>query len=136
MTTSTQHETPATDDVLEVIAEGTRLELVLDMVSAHEVMTALRAQDVRRGGCWLFAANVWQRFDRPWSGPDSPDGAQLLGSLYVTHGSPTAYEVTINRGTVTPTGEALGWTPESICGEALATAGFSLRDCGSIDVAD
>jgi hypothetical protein len=61
-------------DVIDVIASGIRPSVVLDMVAAHEVMTALQAQDVRRGGCWLFASSVWQRFDRPWTGPDSPDG--------------------------------------------------------------
>jgi hypothetical protein len=132
MTASTQLGTQTADDVLDVIAAGARPDLVLDMVAAHEVMTALRTQDVRRGGCWLFAATVWQRFDRPWSGPDSPDGAQLVGTVYVTHGAPTAYEVTINRVTVTPAGEKGGWTPEAICSDALGTAGFTLGDCGPI----
>jgi hypothetical protein len=95
-------------------------------------MVALQAQDVRRGGCWLFASSVWQRFDRPWTGPDSPDGAQLVGTIYVTHGAPTAYEVTINRITVTPYGEQTGWTPEHVGNDALALAGLSMRDCGPI----
>lgn len=119
-------------DPLDVIASGIRPQAVLDMVAAHEVMTALRANDVRRGGCWLFAANVWQRFDRPWSGPDSPDGAQLVGTIYVTHGAPTAYDVTINRVTVTPYGEQTHWMPEAVCNDALSLAGLSLRDCGPI----
>src|SRR5204863_9612468 len=104
MTISTEYDA----DDLDVIATGTHLEVTVDMVGAHQVMTALRSQDVRRGGCWLFAANVWQRFDRSWGGPDTPDGAQLVGTIYVTHGAPTAYEVTINRATVTPHGESRG----------------------------
>ena len=131
MVTSVERETQRQQD-LDVIAAGFRPDAVLDMVAAHQVMTALRAQDVRRGGCWLFAANVWQRFDRPWSGPDTPDGAHLVGSIYVTHGAPTAYEVTVNRVTVTPMGEHLGWSPERVLVDALALAGFSLADCGPI----
>jgi hypothetical protein len=120
------------DDILDVIASGIRPDVTLDMVAAHHVMTALRTRDVRRGGCWLFSANVWQRFDRPWSGPDTPAGAQLVGTIYVTHGAPTAYDVTINRVTVTPNGEHKGWTPEHVANDALALAGLSLHDCGSI----
>jgi hypothetical protein len=121
-------------NALDVIATGSRPNLVLDMVAAHEVMTALQAHDVRRGGCWLFAANVWQRFDRPWSGPDTPDGAQLVGSIYVTHGAPTAYDATINRVTVTPLGAQTAWTPQGILAEALGLGGLSTTDCGSIDL--
>jgi hypothetical protein len=50
----------------------------------------------------------------------------------VTHGAPTAYEVTINRITVTPYGEQTGWTPEQVGNDALALAGMSMRDCGPI----
>lgn len=130
MTISIRHR----EDVLDVVAHGVRLDVTFDMVGAHQVMTGLRTQDVRRGGCWLFSANVWQRFDRPWSGPDTPAGAQLVGSIYVTHGAPTAYDVTINRATVTPYGEHNGWTPEHVVNDALALAGLSLRDCGSINL--
>ena len=119
-------------DQIDVIATGSRPELVLDMVAAHDVMTALRAQDVRRGGVWLFAANVWQRFDRPWSGPDSPDGAQLVGSIYVTHGAPTTYDVTVNRVTITPVGEQAGFTPTDVLADALALAGLAPGDLGPI----
>ena len=120
---------------LDVIATEIRPSVALDMVAAHEVMTALRAQDVRRGGCWLFTASVWQRFDRPWSGPDAPDGAQLVGSIYVSHGTPTTYDATIDRVTVTPLGQHSGWSPERICDDALSLAGLSLVDCGLIDAA-
>ena len=121
-----------TQQDIDVIAAGFRPDAVLDMVAAHEVMTALRAQDVRSGGCWLFAANVWQLFDRPWGSPDSPDGAHLVGSIYVTHGAPTTYEMTLNRVTTTPMGEHLGWTPQRVLTDALALAGFSLADCGPV----
>src|SRR3954452_23534626 len=117
---------------IDLVAADSKPDAVLDMVSAHEIMTALRAQDVRRGGCWLFTANVWQRFDRPWSGPDSPEGAQLVGSIHVTHGAPTSYDVTVNRVTITPIGEHLGWSPERVLTDALALAGFGLADCGPI----
>lgn len=124
----------ADDAGIDVIAAGTRPDVVLDMVSAHQVMTALRAQDVRRGGCWLFTANVWQRFDGPWGGPDSPDGARLVGTIYVTHGAPTAYDVTVNRVTVTPTGAAAGWTPSAVLADALGLAGLTPADCGPISL--
>jgi len=132
MTTSIRRTTRPTGDILDVVATGARPDLVLDMVGAHEVMTALRAHDVRRGGAWLFNATVWQRFDRSWSGPDSPDGAQLMGTIYVTHGAPTAYDVTINRVTVTPLGELAGWTPTMVCADALALGGLTLADCGPL----
>ncbi|MFL6240876.1 MAG: hypothetical protein ACJ735_15445 [Actinomycetes bacterium] len=128
MAISIQHD----EDVLDVIASGIRPEIVLDMVAAHDVMSALQGADVRRGGCWLFAANVWQRFDQPWSGPDTPDGAQLVGTVYVTHGAPTAYDVTVNRVTVTPVGADQGWKPEAVLSDALRLAGFTMGDCGPI----
>jgi hypothetical protein len=128
MALTTQHHT----DNLDVIASGSHPDVALDVVAAHEVMTAIRAQEVRRGGRWLFSASVWQRFDRPWTGPDTPDGAQLIGSIYVTHGVPTAYDMTINRVTVTPYGVELCWTPDAVLNDALRLAGFSLADCGSV----
>jgi hypothetical protein len=52
--------------------------------------------------------------------------------MYVRHGAPTAYDVVIEAVTVTPAGKHTGWSPESICDEALGFAGLSLADCGRL----
>jgi hypothetical protein len=123
---------PSSADLLDVVATSALPSLVLDLVTAHELMGQLQVADVRRSGHWLFQPNVWQRFDRPWLGPDQPGDARLLGSIYVTHGAPTVYAMTINRVTVTPAGAATGWDTDRVLAEALGLVGLTARDCGSI----
>src|SRR3954471_10611742 len=89
----------STHDVLDVIAMDVRPNAVLSMVAAQTALDGLSAKDVRRGGLWLCTPYVWQRFDRPWAGPDEPAGAQLVGSIYITYGVPTVYDVVIHHVT-------------------------------------
>ena len=71
---------------------------------------------------------TWQNFgyDRPL---DSDEPANLIGSLQVAYGTPTRYEITIYRVTVTGFGTERGWTVASLCDEALQFGGLTLEAC-------
>jgi len=43
----------------------------------------------------------WARYDRPWDGPGSPDVAELIGTIEIAYGTPSRYDITIYRVTVT-----------------------------------
>ena len=45
--------------------------------------------------------------------------SELIGSVQVAYGTPTRYELTIYRVTITRRGQELGWTVESLTDEAL-----------------
>ena len=117
---------------LDVIASEGRPCITMSTVLAQTLLDELRARDVRNDGVWQCHPTIWQRFSRPFGPDGEPDGAQLVGSIYVMYGVPTSYDVTIHRATVTPYGTAIGWTPESICAGALASAGLALSDCGTV----
>ena len=69
------------------------------------------------------------RYDRPWEGYGSPGGAELIGTIQVAYGTPTRYEITIYRVTVTKFGSDQGWTVSTLCDEALDFGGLTLADC-------
>lgn len=103
---------------------------VLPEWAARKVLVELAERDVRNGGRWLGSPVLWQRFDRSWNGPgDIPGDARLIGGLNVTYGTPTRYAITVYRATITPAGQAAGWTVESLCDEALGFGGFTLAEC-------
>jgi hypothetical protein len=124
------------DETLDVFDAEATTSALLTLASAQAIMVELDRRDVRRGGVWLVTPSVWQRFDRPWGGADAPDSAQLVGSIYVRHGVPSAYEVVIDRVTLTPHGESCGWTPERLGDEALAFIDLRLYDCPRIEVTE
>jgi hypothetical protein len=49
-------------------------------------------------------------------------------------GTPTTYEITIYRVTVTSAGAAAGWTVDSVCNEALGFAAIDLAGCPRVDL--
>lgn len=103
---------------------------VLSESAARGVLTALDRLDVSRGGPWNASPGVWQRYDRPWDGEHgSPGGARLVGTIAAVYGTPSRYELTIYRATVTEHGVAAGWTVESLCDDALQHAGLTLASC-------
>jgi hypothetical protein len=119
---------------LDVIADDARPNITMSTVTAQALLDELRERDVRNGGIWVSTPTAWQRFSRPWATPDDPAGAQLVGSIYVIYGIPTTYELTIHRATVTPYGQAAGWTPELVCADVLTIAGYTLDDCGRVEL--
>ena len=52
-----------------------------------------------------------------------------MGTIHVTYGTPTKYEITLYRVTVTAAGVADGWTVASLTDEALGFGGLTLAEC-------
>ena len=116
---------PGTD-----LSQVTRLAAVMPEAAASVILGALADQDVLDGGCWLVHPTSWQRYDRPWNGPDcSPGDAQLVGGIDITYGTPTRYDITMYRATVSALGAALGWTVTRLCDDALSFGGLTLETC-------
>jgi hypothetical protein len=97
---------------------------------AHRVLVALEQRDVSRGGVWSATAGLWQRYDEPWGGEGgSRGGSQLVGTIGVVYGTPSKYDITIFRATVTEHGLAEGWTVDRLCDDALQHADLTLASC-------
>src|SRR5436305_2099197 len=78
---------------------------VLREQEASRVVAALEQEDVARGGVWNAAPGLWQRYDHPWDGDGGMVGsARLMGTIGVVYGSPSRYEITIYRVTVSEEG--------------------------------
>jgi hypothetical protein len=91
----------------------------------------LAIRDVRNGGVWLAEPSVWQRFDGPAGQGREP---QLVGSIQVAYGTPTRYEITVFRVTVTTLGQQHGFSVSSLCDEALSFGGLTLESCPRADL--
>jgi hypothetical protein len=103
---------------------------VLPRTEAEKVVEALTALDVSKGGVWNVNPGLWQRYDSPWDGPGGMMGSsQLVGTIGSAYGSPTRYEITLYRVTLTTYGVENGWTVDKLCDDALAHAGLSLANC-------
>jgi hypothetical protein len=111
------------------VTEVIRPAAVLPEQAARTVLVELALRDVRSNGVWWSSPALWQRWDRPWDTAEEPGSSQLLGSLQVSYGSPTRYDITIFRATITQHGAGLGWGVETLCDEALGFGGFTLAEC-------
>lgn len=97
---------------------------------ARAVLKELESRDVSRGGVWSANPGMWQRFDRPWDGSSGLKGtSKLVGSIGSIYGSPSKYDITIYRVTVTDHGAVNGWTVDRICDDALQYADLTLASC-------
>jgi hypothetical protein len=109
---------------------------VLPRAEAEKVVAALSALDVSDGGVWIVNPGLWQRYDKPWDGPGGMMGSsQQVGTIGSAYGSPTRYEITLYRVTLTAHGVASGWTVEKLCDDALAHADLTLARCPRADLA-
>ncbi|RZS89674.1 hypothetical protein EV189_1445 [Motilibacter rhizosphaerae] len=110
------------------VTEVIRPAAILPEEAARAVLVELSARDVSNGGLWQSDPRLWTRFDRPWE--DGQRGrSQLVGSIQVAYGTPTRYEITVYRVTVTRHGTDLGWTVQTLCDEALGFGGIELATC-------
>jgi hypothetical protein len=101
---------------------------VLPEREAFALAAELARQDVSRGGLWNASGSVWQRYDRPWNGLGGMHGdARLVGSLAVTYDQPQRHEITIYKVTIAP--DAVGWTVDRLCDDALSWVGLTLATC-------
>lgn len=113
-----------------VVDEVIRPAAVLPEAAARLVLVELALRHIDAGGVWDASPTVWHRYDRPRDPDDpTPMDTRLIGTLQVAYGTPTRYEITIYRATVTKLGTEQGWTVVSLCDEALAFGELSLADC-------
>jgi len=115
------------------VTEVIRPAAVVPEEAARTILVELSLNSVFAGGLWHGQPSRWDRYDRCWPTPDDPgtgpDAALLLGSIQVAYGTPTKYEITIYRVTVTSTGETHGWSVQSLCDEALGFGDLNLAMC-------
>lgn len=109
---------------------------MLRELEAIRVRRALETMDVSKGGVWNVSPGMWQRYDRPWDGAGGLTGsATLIGTIAVIYGSPTRYDITIYRATVSRAGAEAGWTVEGLCDDALQHTGLTLSTCPRAELA-
>lgn len=103
---------------------------VLHDKAAAAIVAELARLDVGKGGVWNASAGLWQRYDKAWDGvPGGRGSAVLVGSIMAVYGTPSRYQITLYRVTVTAAGSALGWTVDALCDDALSYGGMTLATC-------
>lgn len=118
-----------------VVTEVIRPAAILPESAARQVLVELALRDVSAGGLWSSQPSLWRRYDRPWDGADGTEGSsELLGSVQVAYGTPTRYQITIYRATITRLGTEHGWTVEALCDEALGFGELDLASCPRADL--
>ena len=117
------------------VTEVIRPAAVLSSGAASKVNEALRARDVNRGGRWNVEPGCWRLYEQPWERRDRfASSTGIIGSIQVAYGTPTRYEITIFRATITLFGVRHGWSVTALCDEALGYAGLTLATCPRADV--
>jgi hypothetical protein len=96
--------------------------------AARRVRVELARRDLTNGGEWQSEPQLWSRYDAP-VGPPGEAEPELIGTIHVTYGTPTKYEITLYRVTVTSAGVRDGWTVASLTDEALGFGGLTLAEC-------
>jgi hypothetical protein len=122
------------DSVDEVYDEGVITEVIRPAAivpeeAARAILVELSLNDVLAGGLWRGEPSRWNRYDRAWTGIDDPGESGLIGSVQVAYGTPTKYEITIYRVTITRLGSQLGWSVQSLSDEALGFGELTLGQC-------
>ncbi|MDP9181834.1 MAG: hypothetical protein M3P04_03515 [Actinomycetota bacterium] len=113
-----------------------RPSAVLTEVLANKILKELETQDVSKGGIWSANVGLWQRYDHAWDGPGGTHGtAKLIGSIGAVYGTPSKYDITIYRVTVTEHGTKLGWTVDGLCDDALKWVDLTLATCPRTELA-
>jgi hypothetical protein len=120
------------DDVAydeNVVSEVIRPAAIVPEEGARAILVELSLNSVHSGGVWRAEPSRWNRYDRPWASTDDPGDSCLLGSIQVAYGTPTKYEITIYRVTITRLGRELGLTVQGLTDEALGHGELTLADC-------
>lgn len=102
---------------------------IVPEVAARAILVDLSLNDARNGGLWLASPSMWTRFDRAWDTATAPGSAEQVGTVHVAYGTPTRYDITVYRVTVTVHGARTGWTVENLTDDALAAGGLTLASC-------
>jgi hypothetical protein len=120
----------------EAISEVIRPSAVLPEAAARAVLSELVLRDARSEGEWVAEPTSWQRYTGRWDDLDGgPGSAQLIGTMQVAYGTPTRYEITVFRATITTFGAAEGWTVSALCDDAFRHGGLTLESCPRADLA-
>lgn len=112
-----------------VITEVIRPAAIVPEGAARAILVELSLGDVATGGLWHSSTTTWSRYDRPWEGSPGSAGAELVGAIQVAYGTPTRYEITLYRVTITQFGHSEGWSVERLSDEALGFGGLTLAEC-------
>lgn len=112
-----------------VVSEIIRPAAIIPEVSSRAILVELALRDVHNGGLWQSEPSLWSRYDKPWHGYGQPGDAELIGTIQVAYGTPTKYEITVYRVTVSRFGTEQGWTVEGLCDEALGYGDLTLANC-------
>ncbi len=117
-----------------VVTAVIRPAAIVPEEQARLVLVELALRDVYAGGYWNATPTLWRRFDRSFE-PDTPlEEAHVIGSLQVAYGTPTRYDITIYRATVTNLGQEHSYTVETLVDEALGYGGLNLASCPRADL--
>jgi hypothetical protein len=125
------------DDVAydeSVITEVIRPAAIVPEEAARTILVELSLNSVHSGGLWRAEPSRWNRYDRPWASTEDPRGSCLLGSIQVAYGTPTKYEITIYRVSITRLGAEFGLTVAGLTNEALGHGDLTLTDCPRADI--
>ena len=120
------------DDVAydeNVLSEVIRPAAIVPEEAARAILVELSLNSVHSGGVWRAEPSRWNRYDKPWRSTEDPGDSCLLGSLQVAYGTPTKYEITIYRVSITRRGTELGLTVAGLTNEALNYGDLTLADC-------
>jgi hypothetical protein len=112
-----------------VISEVIRPAAIVPEEAARAILVELSLNSVHSGGVWRAEPSRWNRYDRPWTSVQDPGDSCLLGSIQVAYGTPTKYEITIYRVSITRPGAELGFTVQGLTDEALGHGDLSLAQC-------
>jgi hypothetical protein len=112
-----------------VVSEVIRPAAIVPEEAARAILVELSLNSVHSGGVWRAEPSRWNRYDRPWVSTDDPGDSCLLGSIQVAYGTPTKYEITIYRVSITRRGTELGFTVQGLTNEALGHGDLTLADC-------
>jgi len=122
-------EAPDTTYDQSVVSEVIRPAAIVPEEAARTILVELSLNSVHSGGLWRAEPSRWNRYDQPWASTDDPGDASLLGSIQVAYGTPTKYEITIYRVSITRLGAERGCTVASLTDEALGYGELSLAEC-------
>lgn len=112
-----------------LVTEVIRPAAIIPERAARVIVRELEARSPADGGVWTTTTRVWNRYAAPGVDSFGEPTASLVGRLEVAYGTPTRYEITIYRVTLTSVGTAAGWTVESLCDEPLAFGDLRLATC-------
>lgn len=107
-----------------------RPSAILPEAAARAILRELEAHDVSKGGVWNASPGLWIRYDKPWDGkPMGPGTAKKLGTIGAMYGSPSRYEITVYRATLTEDAMNQGWTIDGLVDDALKWGDLTLASC-------